>query len=219
MGDSQELAYGRPGRRLTADQEFANEMMNFLRAAFHQLLYQYGCYPSSSFIEKNFEQLPVKRCTSKDVVEYCEAQVELARNLLKRRKLEGVMIRFMDKYETPILEYDFELRNQVMHKLDTSWAPMGYRDYLRHHYREALGQICSLSLPPALLKKLKAEEHRAEFHLFLNPEVRNVALYDSRAVVVELANFMIRPKCLENDQQIGTHDYTAAFQARYTRNF
>lgn len=199
-----------------------NECSLFLRSVFHQLIFKYGGLPNCQFRDgPSYEQLPLKLCTDPKITGHCEYNLHLIKKLLKSEKLSAVSLRFVDATNTPIFEVELRLLEYPSRtKCLTSWAPWGYRQYLRNQFSRVLSTICSLSLPGPLVEKLRSSDQRLIF-TFLSPSgnsfVRAEEL-DRRLKLIEVNPF-IYPRVLECGNGFELHSSQINFTARYSSNF
>ncbi|CAJ0946387.1 unnamed protein product, partial [Mesorhabditis belari] len=202
----------------SVDEVLLSELENFWRTTFHLLMYKYGHYDQGTFEDSRYCQLPVKRSTDESLNDYCESYLTEARKLLQKTRLSAYIVRFSDKYETPILEFRFGIVDLIKPTSLTRSTSTGYRDYLRVHFEQVIAKLTSLAIHPTLDRRLKTEDHRAEILLKLKVPLENDKTVNQLEALTD-KNYLIRPIEIECSQPEKSHKYQLTFSLHCTSIF
>lgn len=203
--------------RASADSVFTEELSEFIRCIYHQLLFKYGSAAPQSFVPAKYDQLEVRRCEDTVYAGYCEYNIHILTRTLRKCKISSVTFRFVDSTNFPMFEVEIKLLPpSYKNNLESSWANWGYRAYLKNCFSATASTICSINLPVNLVNKLHNSDQRLIITFVSSVGVDNPAIdVDRRLRFTEVSPF-IRPTVVECGNSFEAHSSILNFSARFS---
>lgn len=126
----------------------ADIFAEFLEVSIHTILYNRGIYPEGVFERRKKYNVPVQMCLHPDVVDYITKVVDGVKVMVESGEVNLVTVVIVDKQETPLERFVFELDRPTAGKDDK---------YLFRLEESLRAFLLKLNLADALLKPLPSD--------------------------------------------------------------